>query len=120
MSRRHTVTVDLKLAVVLEAERGHPVAEIAKRHDVSRQSVYRWRRSYQYQGTPGLRDRPHRPMRSPHRMSPDIKALVCCIKQSQPDWGAGRVVQELGRLDVTYVPSTSAVRRALRRNDLIR
>ncbi|WP_431875924.1 helix-turn-helix domain-containing protein [Amycolatopsis sacchari] len=116
MTGHRTVPLDLKLAAVLDAEDGHPVSEIAKRHHVSRQSVYRWRRNYREQGPSGLRERPHRPRRRPQRMSPDVEALVYCIKQSRPDWGADRVVRELARLGLPHVPSTSSVRRALRRN----
>lgn len=118
MREQHSVALSRKLSAVLDAEDGKPVTEVAKHYEVSRQSVYRWCRSYREYGALGLRERSRRPRRKPQRISPDTEALVCCIKYSHPDWGSTRLVQELTRLGVTKVPSLSSVQRTLRRNAL--
>jgi transposase len=107
---------ELKLAVVAEARRGHAVADIARRHRVSRQSVYRWTGRYARDGAASLRERSHRPRRPPRALLPETEALVCCVKQARPGWGAGQVVRELERMGLHHVPSVSTVRRVLRRN----
>lgn len=112
------ISTELKLAAVREADAGQSVTIVARRHKVSRQSVYRWIATYREEGVQGLREKSHRPWRHPHRMARDTEALVCCIKQDRPTWGAARVAIELERLGVGHVPSTSSVRRVILRNDL--
>lgn len=107
-----------KLTAVREADQGQPITSIANRLNVSRQSIYRWMRSYRTEGLAGLQDKSHKPLRPPRRMIPEIEAMVCCISQSRPEWGAERVTNELIQLGVINVPSTSSVRRVIHRNRL--
>lgn len=112
------IPTELKLAVVREVGEGQSITIVARRHNVSRQSVYRWSRTHREEGAQGLREKSRRPRRHPRRMARDTEALVCCINQSHPTWGAARVASELERLEVGHVPSTSSVRRAILRNEL--
>jgi len=55
---------ELRLAVLLEPERtGESVTAICRRHGISRQTYYRYRRRYLAEGLEGLDDRSHRPFR---------------------------------------------------------
>ena len=47
-----------------------PVAEVAERYGVSRQSVHTWVRRYEQGGLPALADRSHRPGRTRPRWTP--------------------------------------------------
>src|SRR5262245_8357769 len=46
-------------------------------------------------------------------MAPAAEAAVARMRQGHPNWGARRLVFELGRASVDRVPSESAVYRAL-------
>ena len=47
------------------------VTELARRHDISRQKVYKWIERYDALGPEGLQDRSHRPHHCPHA-APDF------------------------------------------------
>jgi transposase len=92
------IPTELKLAAVREADEGQSITTVARRHKVSRQSVYRRSRTYHEEGALGLREKSRRPRRRPRRMARETEALVCCISQDRPTWGAARVATELERL----------------------
>lgn len=57
--------VEQRYRAVLEAKAGVPVAEVAGRFGVSRQSVHAWVRRYEQGGLGVLMDRSRRPKKSP-------------------------------------------------------
>lgn len=104
---------------VLQVLEGAPVAEVARRFGVSRQSVYTWVARYHAGGLGGLVDQSRRPHLSPHQVPGEVEALVCELRRSYPRWGARRIVHELGRRGLVPVPGRSTVHRILARNGLI-
>jgi transposase InsO family protein len=111
--------VEQRYAAVLEVTRdGLPVAEVAERHGVSRQSVYTWIANYEAGGLAGLADRSHRPARCPHQIAAELEAAICEMRRMHPNWGQRRIAHELGRVRPD-VPSESAIYRALARNGLL-
>jgi transposase InsO family protein len=55
---------------------GHKPGEVAKQLGVSRQTVHKWARRYQAEGSAGLADRSSRPHSSPRRTSPKVVARI--------------------------------------------
>jgi len=111
--------MEQRYRAVLEAEAGAPVTEIAARHGVSRQSVHAWVRRYKAGGLAALADRSHRPHSCPHQIAAEIEAAVCELRRSHPRWGPARLAFELGRRDITPVPSQATLYKVLVRNALI-
>ncbi len=68
------------------------VAELARRHDISRPKVYKWIRRYDEFGPEGLEDRSHRPRHCPHA-TPDfvIEEAVRIRLSRRVPVGAGKV-----------------------------
>jgi transposase InsO family protein len=106
-------------AVLAVIRDGVPVVEVARRFEVSRQSVHRWLRWYEAQGLAGLADRSHRPPRCSHQMDPVVEVWVLEARRRHPEWGPRRLVHEAARAGVVPVPSRSGVYRLLRRSGLI-
>ncbi|MER8044790.1 helix-turn-helix domain-containing protein [Streptomyces sp. NPDC094032] len=104
---------------VREVLAGRPVAEVARRHGVSRQTLYAWRKRYAAHGEGGLADRSRRPHESPARIPPAVEALICSLRERHPGWGAGRLREALDRLGVPDAPSRTTIHRVLIRNRLL-
>ncbi|MGO4635234.1 helix-turn-helix domain-containing protein [Streptomyces sp. 2RAF24] len=104
---------------VREVLAGRPVAEVARRHGVSRQTLYAWRKRYAAHGEGGLADRSRRPHESPARIPPAVEALICSLRERHPGWGAGRLRAALDRLGVPDAPSRTTIHRVLVRNRLL-
>ncbi|MFE2554975.1 helix-turn-helix domain-containing protein [Streptomyces sp. NPDC059352] len=98
---------------------GRPVGEVARRHGVSRQTLYAWRKRYAAHGEGGLEDRSRRPHRSPARIAPAVEALICSLREQHPEWGAGRLRDALERLGIAVPPSRTTIHRVLVRNRLL-
>jgi transposase InsO family protein len=110
---------ELRLDVLLEVERtGATVAEVCRRHGISRDTYYRYRRRYLLEGLEGLEDRSRVPRRSPAQMAPGLEARICRMRKDHPRWGARRIGAELARAGVDP-PAVSTIHQALRRNHLV-
>lgn len=44
--RKSRFTDEQKITIVAEAERGGKIAEVIRRHGISRETLYRWRKHY--------------------------------------------------------------------------
>jgi transposase InsO family protein len=96
-----------------------PVAEVAERYGVSRQSVHVWLRRYAEGGLPGLADRSHRPRSHPAQLDAAVTAVICQLRRDHPRWGPRRLLHELRERGVSPVPSRSTVYRVLVREHLV-
>jgi hypothetical protein len=65
--------VEQRLKAVLEVLDGASVTDVARRYEVTRQSVHNWLRHHSVDGFKGLVDRPSRPLSCPHQMRPRWK-----------------------------------------------
>jgi transposase InsO family protein len=111
--------VELRLAVVLEPERtGETVAEVCRRHGISRESFYAYRRRYLAEGLAGLEPRSRRPLSSPARLEPALELEIVSLRRRHPRWGARRIRAELRRAG-TDPPARSTIHRVLVRNALV-
>ena len=111
--------VEQRYHAVMEVLAGIPVVEVATRYRVSRQSVHTWVKRYRDGGLAGLTDRSHRPQHSPRQVDGQIEALICELRRTHPGWGPRRLVHELGRRDISPMPSRSTVYRVLIRAGLL-
>jgi transposase len=89
---------ELKLVVLLEPERtGASVAEVCRRHGISRASFYRYRRRYVDEGVEGLEPRSRRPRSSPGQIEAELEVEIVSMRKRHPRWGARRIHAELAR-----------------------
>lgn len=110
---------ELKLAVLLEPERtGVSVAEVCRRHGISRASYYRYRRRYLDEGVAGLQPRSRRPRSSPGQIDPVLEVAIVTMRKRHPRWGARRIHAELARAG-REPPAVATIHRALKRNHLV-
>jgi transposase InsO family protein len=112
--------VEQRYRAVLEVlEEGVPVTEVARRHQVARQTVHEWLARYAAAGLAGLADRSSRPASCPHQMPAATEARIVGMRRDHPGWGPSRIVWELERAGVVPPPGRSAVYRALIRHGLV-
>lgn len=110
---------ELRLEVLLQPERtGETVTEICRRHGISRQTYYRYRRRYLAEGLDGLEDLSREPMRQPARIDVELEIEICRMRKDHQSWGARRISAELERRG-TASPAVSTIHRALVRNHLV-
>jgi transposase InsO family protein len=116
---RVVTMAEMRLEVLLETERtGETVAEVCRRHEISRESYYRYRRRYLAEGLQGLQDRSRKPACSPGQIDPELEAEICRMRKDHRRWGARRIRAELLRKGVDP-PAVSTIHQALRRNHLV-
>src|SRR5712691_8081534 len=92
---------ELRLEVLFQSERsGESVTEVCRRHGISRQTYYRYRRRYLAEGLDGLEDRSREPIHQPTRIDADLEIEICRLRKDHPGWGARRISAELTRAGV--------------------
>lgn len=112
--------VEQRHAAVLEVVvDGAPVAEVARRHGVTRQTLHRWLRRYASAGLAGLVDQSSKPGSCPHQMPPQVEARIVEMRRQHPGWGPRTIRHQLAREGVVVVPGRSSIYRALVRHGLI-
>lgn len=110
---------ELKLAVLLEPERtGETVAEVCRRHGISRETFYSYRRRYLAEGLAGLEPRSRRPLFSPARLEPVLELEIVSLHKRHRRWGARRIRAELARAGIDP-PARSTIHQVLVRNALV-
>ena len=98
MASKAVSLVELKLGVLSESERGgETVAEVCRRHGISRASYYRRRHGCLVEGVEGLEERSPLPLGSPLRIDAALEREICELRTRHPRWGARRIRSELAR-----------------------
>jgi transposase-like protein len=68
---------ELRLEVLFQPERSEEsVTEVCRRHGISRQTYYRYRRRYLAEGLDGLEDRSREPIHQPARSDLDLECRM--------------------------------------------
>lgn len=99
---------------------GVPLAEICRRHRISRKTGYKWLSRHQQEGIGGLADRSRRPSGSPLRTAAQMEEQVLGIRREHPDWGGRKIVRVLRNRGVAGpLPSPGTVTNILRRHGLL-
>jgi transposase-like protein len=103
---------------VLEAEQSFlSIAELCRRHGISRPTGHKWLRRYRADGLEGLEDRSHRPHSCPHATAPAVVDRILAIRR-QRGWGAPKIRRKLCD-EFPQIPSIDAIHRVLLRHGLI-
>ncbi|SCL24832.1 helix-turn-helix domain-containing protein [Micromonospora inyonensis] len=114
----------VRARIVCDAARGHSNAAIARRHDLTVDTVRRWRGRFADEGLAGLTDRP-RPGRPP-RFTPvqvaEVKALACQLPAETgtplSKWTCPDLAAEAVDRGIVAAISASTIRRILARDTL--
>jgi putative transposase len=67
------------------------VAELCRRHEVSRKTGYKWIGRYEAEGFGGLADRSHVAHSCPHRLSEGLARRIVAVREQHPTWGPRKV-----------------------------
>jgi transposase InsO family protein len=110
--------VEHRYRAVQEVLAGQPVAEVAQRYGMSRQTLYGWKHRYDAGGLLGLQELSRRPLTSPSRLDATVEAQICEMRRTHPRWGARRICFEL-RQQSGAAPSRATVHRTLVRNGFV-
>ena len=99
----------------------YTMTELCARATVSRKTGYKWLERYHAGGRPALADRSRAPHHCPHRVSPELVALLCAAREKHPEWGP-RIL--LGWLkprhpEIAEWPAVSTAGDVLRRAGLV-
>ncbi len=107
------VTPQQKLLLLDTWQRsGLPARDFAALVNVSRHTLYAWKRRFEEQGPGGLVDRP-RGTKSGSKLPELTKRTILMLKQAHPDWGCERISDMLTR-GPALPASPNAVARVLR------
>jgi transposase InsO family protein len=119
MALKVMTVAEMRLELLLEAARsGESVAAVCRRHGISRETFYVYKRRFLAEGPDGLEPRPKTPLRQPRRMAADVEDQICRMRKEHPRWGARRIKTELARAGFE-APAISSIHRAMVRNDLV-
>lgn len=110
---------DWRLNVLLEPERtGCTVTEVCRRHEISRDTFHTWKRRFEAAGVAGLLERSRAPIHQPRRITADLEAVICQLRDHNPDWGARTIRTRLRRAGIDP-PAISTIHRVLLRNNKV-
>lgn len=110
--------VDQRLAVLQEPEwSGRSVREVCRRHGISVDTFYVWKRRYEAAGLEGLVPRSRRPLRSPGQLDIAVEDRILRLRKDH-GWGPRKIRDALRREGVA-VPAISTVQQALARRGVV-
>ena len=94
------------------------IAEVCRRHGISRKTGYKWLTRYEQKGVDGLVDESRRPLQSPLKSSKATEEEVLKVRAEHPCWGGRKIRRVLINegFDIGGVPAASTVTNILRRH----
>ena len=100
-------------------KREDTMAELCRRHGVSRRIGYKWVGRYEQGGLGALQDRPRAPQRHPNQTPPEIEQRILDLRGAHSRWGPTTLKAVLERQDdgVDW-PARSTIGNLLERNGL--
>jgi transposase len=111
--------VEQRYKAVCEVFDRATVTDVARRNEVSRQTVHTWLRRYANQGMAGLVDKSTVPEHCSHQMAPAVEARIVEMRRAHSSWGPQSIRTHLAREGVSPLPGRSSIYRALVRHRLI-
>jgi transposase len=106
--------VEQRLAVLQEPVwSGRSVREVCRRHGISVDTFYVWKRRYEAAGLEGLVPRSRRPLRSPGQLDIGVEDRILRLRKDH-GWGP-RKIRDALRREGLVVPAISTVQQALAR-----
>lgn len=120
MPFHESTQMDERYVFVLAYRSGtYTMTELCEEYGVSRPTGYKWVERFAAHGLLGLQDQSRAPLHCPHRMSPQIEALVLAQRRARPHWGARKILNAMARQDSTLeLPSRSAANALFKRKGL--
>ena len=112
--------MDSKISFIEDFERGDlSVAELCRRHGISRSCGNKWIKRFKEFGHTGLEALSRKPRRSPLKSTDDMEARVVEIRKAHPVWGGRKIQKVLQREGQLNVPAPSTITNILRRHELL-
>jgi putative transposase len=100
---------------------GESISEIARRHGISRKTLYKWIERHEAAGPAGLEDLSRVPHRHPQAVSELWRERIRAARQEHRRWGAPKLAWLLGqKYPQESIPSVSTLGRVLRDSGLSR
>jgi putative transposase len=97
------------------------LAEICRRHGVSRPTGYKWCERWEAEGEAGLQERSRAPAHNPRAMSEKVRERLVELREEHPHWGARKLRKCLEKSCPGEVrPAASSIAALLRREGLVR
>jgi transposase InsO family protein len=121
--------VEQRLAVLQEPGwSGRSVMEVCRRHGISRDTYYAWKRRYEAEGLAGLAPQDRRPVTSPGQLVPEVEDRILTLRKDH-GWGPRKIRDTLKRessgadpaavLTGFTVPAISTIQQALARRGVL-
>jgi transposase InsO family protein len=99
----------------------YTMAELCARYAVSRKTGYKWLARFEAAGRAGLQDRSRAPHHCPHRIAPEVAAVICAARRQHPSWGPGKLLAWLERRQPELeLPAISTAGDLLARRGLVK
>lgn len=116
-----TSPVDERMRFVAAHKSGlFNLSELCRRYQISRATGYKLLARYEAEGPQGLLDRSHAPKTCPHRMEPEVAALLVASRSAHPHWGPRKLLAWLApRHPGVKLPAPSSVGELLKREGLV-
>ena len=111
--------VEQRYRAVIDVLDGMNVTDVARRNNVTRQSVHAWLRRYADGGMAALADKSSKPESCPHQMAPVIEARVVELRRAHPRWGPRSIRTQLAKEGFTPIPGLSSIYPTLVRHHLL-
>src|SRR4029450_8543757 len=97
------------------------MAELCTRYGISRKTGYKWLARFEDSGRQGLADRRRAPHQCPHRITPEVAAVICAARRPHPSWGPAKLLAWLEpRHPVLDLPAISTAGDLLARRGLVK
>jgi transposase InsO family protein len=113
------VSMEAKLLAVFSSGVPLRVTALCRELEISRQTLYKYRRRFEAEGPAGLVERSRRPLSSPRQVSVETEdAIVRLRKELRPECGAQTIAYQLER-GGQVVPSVATIHRVLVRRGMV-
>jgi putative transposase len=98
MPWQKTTPMTERLSVIeLYQTRLWSMTERCTRVNISRKTGYKWLRRYAQEGFSGLQERRRAPLSCPHRIAPEVAAVLLEAKHLHPSWGPRKLLPYVAR-----------------------
>lgn len=100
----------------------YSMTELCERYGISRKTGYKWRDRFEEGDLASLEDRSHAPHHCPHRISAQMKTLLCDTRRAHPSWGPIKLLDWLRprHRRIRDWPAPSTIGDLLAREGLVR
>jgi transposase InsO family protein len=97
------------------------MADLCRRHGISRKTGYKWVARFRGGGLPGLRERSRAPLSHPNQVSGEVRRVLLRERDRHPDFGAKKLVARLKKKRPNIIwPAISTAHEVLVREGRLR